>query len=203
MTDLVKLKLIRRRDWDSSSEAQAMQRLMTVLVEVKTSRSDFVGDHKWKADIPVDLAYIAIPSTLPVRPEEFPAGWGVLHYYETTKLIRCVRVPSVIKVSTEQQLSVVLNISLRRDNNTRYERLNQLRKQIRQTENTDISRIRTRDAMSAVLSIVQGKYGSVENALGFHGVKNLWPCQIESLQKLWAIAPEIAKDNDVREALTV
>ena len=197
MTDLINLKLVKRRDWDTSEEARKLQRLMTVLVEVKTSRSDFCGDRKWVAPPPANLCYLAVPDTLTIKPEEFPVGWGVLEYYSTKRgfpYVRCVRVPAVREVTVEQQLNVVLAVALRRDNNTRYEYMNKMRREIRENQNADISRTRVIRAMQAMASIVRGEHGSVQNALEYHGighphVGHLPEYYIKTLETLWAIVP--------------
>ena len=49
--------------------------LLTAIVEVKTSRSDFTSDWKFKTKIyPANLCYIAYPKGL-INKEELPAGW--------------------------------------------------------------------------------------------------------------------------------
>lgn len=193
ITELGLLKLIKSRPkygkpgyevWYQN--ACAIQNLMTVIVEVKTSRSDFCGDKKWKLSKPANLAYLAIPNDLKVSLDEFPAGWGILAYYEKASM-RCVRVPEINSVSIEQQLSVILEIAVRRDNNTRYERLRQLRREISKNANGEVSRTRMLTAFRAMQSIVEGKHGSIEGALEYHGVRKIPDFYIEEIKRLWAV----------------
>lgn len=198
MTELIELKLLKRKPRYSHPDYQAWhelakdaQKLMTVLVEVKTSRADFRGDRKWVLPIPTNLAYVAIPKDLAVGMDEMPANWGVLEYWESTDCVRCLRVPGVGAVTTEQQLSVVLQVAIRRDHDTRYERIRKFRREILTSQNENVSRTRVNTAMRAMSSIVHGKYGSLEAALEYHGIKHLAEYDMLGLRKLWAIAPEV------------
>lgn len=197
-TELVLLKLIKRRpqynqpgyrEWYEM--AQATQKLMTVIVEVKTSRSDFAGDRKWTMDCPSNLAYLAIPNDLVVGPEEFPNGWGVLSYSAASSSVRCIRIPKCHEITVDQQLGVVLQVAIRRDNNTRYARLRELQREIRQDRNADVSRTRLLTAMRAMKSIVEGKHSTVEESLEYHGVK-LPKYFIDELQLVWGIVAPVA-----------
>jgi hypothetical protein len=194
VTELVALKFIKRRPkgddekgrrewWDA---AKRVQRLMTALVEVKTSVGDFHGDKKWSLPIPVNIAYTAIPKDLDIRLDEIPSAWGVLEYSAVTECVRLARVPVVQNVSVEQQLQVVLQIAVRRDHHTRYERMREFRRGIVITRNAEVSRTRTLDAMRAMMSIVEGKHGSVEGALEWNGIKHIPSYALVELRKLWA-----------------
>lgn len=195
-TELIKLKLVRcKPPWKSSPEIRqawevtkdAAWQLMTVLVEVKTSRSDFVGDKKWKLPIPTNLAYIAAPATLKIADEEIPDGWGVLTYHEGQDCVRCRRVPKINQATVEQQRDVILSVAVRRDHDTRYERLRELQREIRARQNEDVSRTRSLKAMSAMAAIVNGEHGSIQGALDYHGVKGIPSYFMPELEKLWAI----------------
>lgn len=87
-----------------------------------------------------------------------------------------------------QQLDVVFQIAVRRDNHTRYARLREWQKEIRAQTNENISRTRVLTAMRAMQSIVQGEHGSVQEALDYHGVKHIPEYYREELQKMWATA---------------
>lgn len=119
LTELRKLKFITSRPhWKNSNceawyqHAYSLQRVMTCLVEVKTSRSDFVGDKKWKLPIPTDVAYLAVPHGL-VSPAEWPEDWGILEYIESSDHMRCVRVPALLSAAVEMQRDVILSIAVR------------------------------------------------------------------------------------------
>lgn len=195
-TELQELKLIPRApSWRNGGRekwnevAKAAQKLMTCLVEVKTSMSDFRNDRKWtwlEKQFPVNLPYIAIPSTLPIERSQFPLSWGVLEYNEKNDTVRIVQIPEVWRMTVEQQLSVILEIAIRRDHHTRYERIRGFRREMVVAHNADISRTRMQDAIGAVYSIVRGRYESVENCLNYYRIKNLHEHDLELLRRLWA-----------------
>jgi len=189
----VALKFIKRRPkWDKENEyrdwweaAKKAQKLMTVLVEVKASCGDFRSDKKWSLPVPVNVAYVAIPNDLDIRLEEIPAAWGVLEYGAVADGVRLGRLPVIQNVTTEQQLEVVFQIAVRRDHHTRYARIREFRRGVVIQQNAYISRTRTLDAMRAMTSIVEGKHGSVDGALQWHGIKRLPDYCRAELDKLW------------------
>lgn len=194
VTELIALGLIerspggwgdpRRAEW--AQDAQQAQRLLTALVEVKISRSDFCGDRKWMLPIPVNLAYIAIPNDLKLAPAEIPAGWGLLVLHGDC--VRLQQKPQVQNVSTERQLSVVLQVAIRRDHNTRYQRLRELQRREVDRRSSERSITRVMQAFRVIESIVNGKHESVERALEYHGVRNIPKYYLPELEKLWSIA---------------
>lgn len=60
-------------------DAGALLRPYTCLVEVKTSRADFLRDHKWSSQRLTDLSYLAVPKGL-IDQKEWPEGWGILEF---------------------------------------------------------------------------------------------------------------------------
>jgi hypothetical protein len=204
-TELINLKLLRRAPpwirYDEgfnelppntnyaawSAERESLIRIMTCLVEVKTTRSDFCGDRKWTAALPTDLAYLAVPRGL-ITPEEWPAGWGILEHSDNG--IRQRRPPTPGITTTEQQRDVILSIAVRRDHHTRYARWRELQKEqrIRQSEDKTISRLGS--LTRAVLAITQGKHETVKNCLDYHGLRKMPKWAMEPLEKLWSIASQ-------------
>ena len=81
-TELQDLKLIRRAPkWSKPEQREAWEAevaaiacMMTVVVEVKTSRGDFLGDKKWTSAPIADLSWIAAPAGL-IGESERPQGW--------------------------------------------------------------------------------------------------------------------------------
>lgn len=194
-TELQKLRLLPSKpSWKSEKyqvwqdKAATLLRLMTVLVEVKTSRGDFLSDHKRTKASPADLSYLAFPAGL-IKSEEIPTGWGALEYYENAGL-RCIR-PAVPQDSTkEQQLSIVYEVAVRRDHRTRYEAQREWRKQDLVERNREKSLTRVRDACKVALEIACGAHDSIEDALRYHRIKNAPQWFVESLEAMWNIAPE-------------
>src|SRR5271157_2742903 len=178
-TELQTLKLIRRKpSWKKSEEdrqawqveASFLNRMMTVIVEVKTSRGDFRGDKKWTMEPPADLCWVAAPAGL-ITETEKPQGWGLLEYSETRNCMISRQIPTVRTTTMEQQRNLVHAVACRRDNQTRYEHINRLRKEYHEEDKQRTSLTRVQDAMRAALSVARGEHGSVEGALEYHRIK--------------------------------
>jgi len=206
-TELINLKLLRKgprwslldndgkweknpayEEWEK--ERATKQRLMTCLVEVKTTRADFLGDRKWNLPLPTDLAYLAYPKGL-VDPSEWPAGWGILEFHDGQ--VRQRRFPFPGQTTSEQQRDVILSIAVRRDHHTRYERLRKFNQEDRERRNRDKGETRLRNIAYAVLDITQGKHENVEKCLSYHGLKNIGSWTIEKLQDIWGIRNDLQK----------
>lgn len=197
-TELQDLKLIRRKPtWKKSAEekitweveANILNRMMTVIVEVKTSRGDFRGDHKWEYETPADLCWIAAPAGL-IAKTEMPKDWGLLEYSETRNCMISRVVPPVRTTTAEQQRDLIHAVACRRDNQTRYEHINRLRKEYREEDKHRQSLTRVKDAMRAALSVARGEHGSVEGALEYHRIKlkGIYELEMLGLQALWGVA---------------
>jgi hypothetical protein len=167
-----------------SKERDLKIRLMTCLVEVKTTRQDFLGDRKWNLPTPTDLAYLAYPKGL-VDPSEWPAGWGILEFHENS--IRQKRFPFPGQTTSEQQRDVILSIAVRRDHHTRYARHREFLRKDREREKREKLETSMHRIIRAVTDIVEGKRESVENVLFFHGLPKISPWATEELKPLWSI----------------
>lgn len=198
-TEMINLKLIRRPprfrygDRNSSlhqqryeawrNEFNTIPRLLTALIEVKTSRADFRKDMKWGiVHRPTNLCYLAAPDGL-VRDNEWPEGWGRLIFNRAgTTLLR--QSPGIITpISDNCQLRTVLSVAVRRDHATRYAHLRQLSQRVRieDGERKSIDRIRT--AISFVLHVAEGM--PIDEAKACAGLRtNLPPFILERLAKL-------------------
>jgi hypothetical protein len=164
-------------------ERDAKQRLMTCLVEVKTSRADFLGDRKWNLSLPTDMAYLAAPKGL-VAPPEWPTGWGVLEFHDGA--VRQKRQPSLGITTTEQQRDVILSIAVRRDHHTRYARHREFMREDREHRKTETINAHLHRITSAVFDILEGKRGGVKECLEYRSVKHTeWA--IEELKPLFGI----------------
>jgi hypothetical protein len=197
-TELQTLKLIRRKPkWKKPQEerdtwqrdADALNRMMTVIVEVKTSRNDFRGDKKWTMEPPADLCWVAAPAGL-IAEAERPKGWGLLEYSEKRDCMISRCVPEIRTTTAEQQRNLIHAVACRRDNHTRYEHINRLRKEYREEDKRRESLTRVKDAMRAALSIARGEHGSVEGALEYHRIKlkGIYELEMMGLTALWGVA---------------
>lgn len=200
-TELIDLKLIPKRPpyyakgtgeytekYLAWKEAYAsVNRMMTCLVEVKTSRSDYCGDRKWTMVHSTDLAYVAFPKGL-VREEEWPVGWGILEYSEG--VIRRLRPPTPRQASVKHQLDIVLNIAIRRDHHTRYERHREFQKKQRLEDSKERPLRRIYEVARAVVGITHGRYSSFDMAIKCFRLDNMPDYLREELRELWNTAPK-------------
>lgn len=177
-TELVKLKLVGRSprwlspqhvDW--AAQVRALKRsILTCVVEVKATRSDFRADLKWRKTPPANLAYLAVPGGL-LKPEEWPEGWGMLEFCASSGGLRCVKAPMLRSVEVETQRDLLHEIALRRDHRTRYALLREAQKRERLDEGTAMTCVRIDKLVDAVALLVRGRdrFGiavtSVEDAL--------------------------------------
>jgi hypothetical protein len=196
-TELIELKMLARRPkYNSLHEAEwnmqrrSLCRRMTCLVEVKTSRSDFMGDKKWKRVPPTDLAYVAMPPGI-VKPEEWPVGWGIL---EVTHCVSQKRIPEARTASIEDQLNVIYQVAIRRDHRTRYAEQRQQQKEWRVEDGQIQTNHRIGKIINAIDDILRGhtKYStepitSVEQALERYGIKNVHAGHLERLAEVLGI----------------
>lgn len=205
-TELIEMKMIPRPPrwryakpdggYDEKYEAweslyKPLDRRMTCLVEVKTTRSDYLGDRKWTLTPATDLAFVAVPSGL-VKPEEWPVGWGVFELRGDTMVKVRNPVPRVATV--EEHLSVIYQIAVRRDHRTRYAENREWWKKHRMEMAVQTSTDRIDKIIDAVRDIAAGKtrwghpISSVDEALRMHGVRNAREPQLERLAELFGIA---------------
>lgn len=188
------LKLIpaksKRIDYAQREEAyRLLPRILTGLVEVKTSRGDFTRDKKWLLPSPVSLKWLAVPGGM-IREEEWPTGWGIIECSpENGTVRRCVRPAPLVCVPTEDVLHVMYNVAVRCDHRVRYARHRELHRQARAQRNESVSRSRFSDLLRALLRVVHGEGENVEDALGWSGIRNLSTFEISDLQTLWAVKP--------------
>lgn len=169
-----------------------LDRLMTCLVEVKVTRSDFRGDHKWNRIAPADLSFLAVPAGV-VRPEEWPEGWGILEFKDDA--IRKVRNPIPRVATVEQRFSIVYSILVRRDHRTRYAENRQWQREERIEQAEHVASQRLGNLIDAVRDIAAGKFWwskepirSIEEALNYHGLKKVRPGHLEKLAEIFGIA---------------
>jgi hypothetical protein len=206
-TELIRLKLLRSAPkWHlDTTEAYSswrhtrdgLLRYMCCIVEVKTTRSDFQKDHKWKKSIPTDLAYLAIPKGL-LTEAEWPADWGILEWSESHGL-RCRRVPTLNYQTATAQRDFVCALAMRQFNHVNFEAERDRAKQERLHRACELPVARTFDALRAVLTIAKGQYyrqlsaeDSVQCILQNYNIKNMPESLIAELVELWgSFAPVI------------
>lgn len=194
-TELQDLKLVKRKPaWEKPVErkmwhevAGPLMRLMTVIVEVKTTRADFNKDRKWKEALPADLNFLAMPLGL-VGDSDWPPGWGVLAFDSTSERFKLLRVPAVRASSFEHQRNFVYAMACRRHNQEEYGEIRKLIRRDQSSANEYTNSYRFSKVMRAALAIARGERESVEQALEYHGVKGISGDVLEQAKRLWSIA---------------
>lgn len=181
----------------------SLPRVLTAIVEVKTTRADFKGDKKWLLPSPADLRYLAIPPGL-IRPEEYPPGWGILEATER-QVRRLAQLPTLTPTDQEKRFSVVYNIAMRQHNRITYAHSREANRTSRSHDNEYHNRIRISHAVSAALHIARGQMPtlasgppSVERILQFFGIDEriLSDRVKKELESLWAIQPAAVYESD-------
>lgn len=216
-TELIKLKLIPRApSWDYTTtddtlvalhreryaawekRRAAVPPVLTAVIEVKTSVSDFRGDPKWTRAWSTNLCYVAMPEGMIVR-EMWPAGWGVILFSQDGGTIRKVFPSECRTVTSEDQLNVVLSLAIRRDNVTRYERLREMQKRICLADGERKTVSRVADAVRFVKYYLEGV--PIEEALRYYGIRAKLPDyvvrELEQLRATLGREPEALVDVSV------
>lgn len=161
-------------------------RTMTALIEVKTSRSDFRGDRKWKLTPPTDLSWLAVAPGI-LSPDEWPAGWGILE--QRGDVLCHLRPPVPIQPSKEDQFRVIYSLAVRQHNRIAHANLaaSAKRWRIEAAERRNTGRFR--DVVCALEDIAAGYYrtnrqpvAGVEEALRHHGITSVYPYLLKKLE---------------------
>jgi hypothetical protein len=197
-TEAVRLKLIPASPRCAAGEPyqrwnaryQALPCPLTALVEVKVSKSDFSGDHKWDKPSPANLRYLAIPHGLLLS--AYPPGWTVLSV-SNDGTVRIVASGDVCNVPADQKMLTILSIAVRRDHATRYQRLRGMMKQYRVTQGEQRTLSRMSDAIRMAFAVATGQscgvvHATPEEAVRFHCSKPLPKYVMDEARRLWCIA---------------
>lgn len=156
---------------------QALPPLITVLVEVKTSRGDFRGDRKWELPRPAHLCYLATPPDI-VGPNEVPMGWGWIVVGEEAKQ----KLPPQMTPQTDAiTADLIWQVAVRRDHQTRYARLREIQKKRRAEEAEGKAYRRMSALIAAACDAIAGRK-PLEESLRWCGVK-LRKWELEEMQR--------------------
>lgn len=175
---------------------------LTVLVEVKTSTSDFKGDPKWKRDWPAHMCFLAVPSGI-VAPGDIPEGW---HGLETSKNGTCLRkVHRTFAGPHPQHTGMVVDfvaaVGIRRDHRTRYAAMRAFAKAYRAEDQQRKMRYSAERLLDRLANWIQGQgvYAHVERSLkdvlAELGIKKV-PCYCEKAVAFF----ESLKDSQTERA---
>lgn len=176
-TEAIALKLVRNRPkWSKTwlqdldqwkAEFDVLPTVVTAVIEVKTSRSDFTRDDKFTRDPVSHLLYLACPTGL-VKSDELPSHVGLIYCCEG--VARCVR-PALLRTIDQPKVTeVVYSIGMRRDHFTAYERFREMNRQSTERENERSNKARLISIVRCVVDIASGKR-SVKDSLQWYGVK--------------------------------
>ena len=162
------------RAWRAETDpvVAALPHPLTVVLEVKTSRPDFLADDKWTRDRVANVQVLAATKGA-LDPEEVPASWWLLeHSAKTGKLLKVRRRGSVSLVGVVQRLETVLQIAIRSHNRSTYQRDRDLQKRHRANEAGRRTLTRMTTLARMLLAITRGEHASVQDCvdrfLGYH-----------------------------------
>lgn len=144
---------VKQAAWEAARDA--LPKLLTVAVEVKTSVSDFKRDEKWERPWPTNLCYLAMPTGM-IPQASWPKGWGViLTSADGRRLLRVF--PGEWRESPPAtQRDVVLAVAVRRDHATRFQRMREVQKKLRVGQIEGKSVTRMTDAIRFVMAVAGG-----------------------------------------------
>jgi hypothetical protein len=146
----------------------ALPRLITVVLEVKSSVGDFRGDRKWTVPSPSDMRVLSMPLGM-VAESEWPAGWWILvHSPETGKLLKVARRAPLTPTDDSSRAWIIHQIGCRIHNRTEYQRFQDLQRSHRSGQNDYTNRLRLSNAVRAVVAVVNGEGGNVEECMERH-----------------------------------
>ncbi len=140
--------------------------LLTVVAEVKVSRSDFAADaRKWTTDVsPANLCFLAYPTGVV---EALPRGW---YGIETTK--DGSRIQKIHRAYTRfhaqfsaQQLDLVAAVGIRRDHRTRHRAVSDWLKAYRVEDRTKQAQYSAADLLHGLAEWVQGEGWRADRSL--------------------------------------
>lgn len=130
---------------------------LTVLVEVKVSRSDFLNDSKWSKSPPAHVCLIAYPYEL-IQHSEIPQGWHGLEMSKTGQ--RLHKVHHWAGWIHPQHLALVADfiaqVGMRRDARTRWRALRDWEKTYRATEADNKQRYSAANFLTQLADWLQG-----------------------------------------------
>ncbi|MCK4624344.1 MAG: hypothetical protein KAV00_03465 [Phycisphaerae bacterium] len=182
--------------------------LLTALVEVKISRSDFTKDEQRKFNNPhppAHLCYLAYPTGL-LDKEEIPRGWIGLAMSKNGERLMKVHRTWAIKVYPQHPGDVanfIAQVAIRRDHRTRYKALRELRRAYNARETNDRKVARIHDIIRALLEALTGESAHADKTLteilrwfGFDKLPDYLQKQVATLEE---IRKQIAVQSTFRD----
>jgi hypothetical protein len=127
-TRRLKLRSINRFGFESCEYGEIQFQygpLLTAIIEVKTTRADFLKDkqRKFSGIFPAHLCYLAYPKDV-VEPNELPRGWQGLEMTSTGNMLRRKHWnwPEIHPQHPGEIAEFIAAVALRADNRTKYAR---------------------------------------------------------------------------------
>jgi len=180
---------IKLSEWNKTIDG--FPSLMTSLVEVKISKSDFVKDNKWARPSPVNLRYLAIPCGL-LKRSEFPPDWFILEFDASGRCVRLAQTGKLEQVNAEKQMWNIHQIAVRRANRTENTWSAKIAKAFNAQQTTRKQSYRISNILHAFMTIIKGGdsyHQTVDDVFKSYGIN---PDKISifyknDLQKLWGL----------------
>jgi hypothetical protein len=182
---------IKLKDWHDITKTTPS--LLTALVEVKVSRSDFTRDSKWTRTSPANLRYLAVPCGM-LKRSEYPVGWWVVECDASGQVRRLAQEGTLETVKTEQQMWVIHNIAVRRHHRTEHKWLRDITKGFNAHQTIKKQNYRVSNIVEAMLNVVKsgGRFNEkdAEDCFRSHNIDyNRLPDYTKrNINSLWGVA---------------
>lgn len=141
---------------------------LTVLVEVKTTKADFVREHrrKWGSPAPAHICFLAFPAGM-ITKDEIPAGWYGLETSREGNTLRKVhwRPGRVHPQHLGLTLDFVAEVAIRRDHRTRHTATKAWIRAYRAMDRDRKSRYSAAHLLDGLASWIQGRGWKPERPL--------------------------------------
>ena len=129
---------------------------LTVVGEVKVSRSDFTGDKKWAREPVANLQVLSIVKGI-IEPEQYPPGWWVLIHAPAGRLMKVAQRTPAHVVDDLVRFETARSIGERHFNRHNGQFFRDLQKRHREQHAEQRMRWRFADALRAVFDIASGE----------------------------------------------
>ena len=191
-----------KRSRERNKLYHALPHTISIVHEVKVTRSDFRRDHKWSAASPADMRVLSIVTGV-AADGEWPAGWWVLLHDATTgAVIKVAHRAPMTPVTCEQRFNILMQISLRRHNRTQYAYLRDIMRHQNDQENDRINKVRFSYMAQLMIAVQDGRHDTVEACVARY-VGRRWKVPPHLMDELRAMHGKAKEDEQTDEGAAV
>lgn len=183
-----------KRSRERNKLYHAIPDTISIVHEVKVTRSDFRRDHKWAQHSPADMRVLSIVPGI-AKEEEWPEGWWILLHDATTgAVIKVARRAPLTPVTCAQRFRVLMQVSLRRHNRTQYAYIKEITRHQNDQENDRINRVRFTYMARLMRAVHAGEQQTLEECVARH-MGRRWKIPADLMEDLSAIHRKAKQDE--------